>query len=559
MEERKVVPRQPRRYSLTPHAHDLLVNGLEEAYRTYRENYDQASISPPARFTKAWKVERLGIAGQTLDNILNGPGAAKSALAAAFSALGLPWSEEYCLRAKDPAEPPADPRYTPLARPAPLPKRRRRLRLVSSLAAILLLAVLAGGWRYYVSWRTSPQYYVSALRALRGTPSAATELCKEMAEEAHKAWYGPNEAKWVAAFDEAYPDIEGCLEWMQRHRPPDTLCLAGALTRYWRLRNVLLAKEKWLAAAADESAAPNKVDPLVRARALLGLSLAKVKRYDAVPDRRQVELAWAYAHRAQSLAHGLRDQESLEASAWNLIAVCEHALGARRNDMDRMRAAERAFGKALRLTSQAGDTQGEALTHLTHAMFGIGPDGPARYAEMAWEAKTALAFFRSPNGSRYCEEEASTYLRDAGYGLRPEDVEEVGAVDQECRLQIRRHLTRADDDSCLKAWKQLGGLALSTGNTRLQKECLLGLYNARGEAFRVDAAVRLLAACRANCTGERGFDFLPKDCSQYRASLPIDQQGLADRWMEEGRTAGLQKSLSNAILPFTAVIRVASR
>jgi hypothetical protein len=442
---------------------------------------------------------------------------------------------------------------------SPFSSRRFRFRIAAAVGAFALLTVFGTFvWRLRLPPKSpDPDARVRlfigrviALRKAQGRDSDAarkrSDLCVALAEDAVNEWYGPKEQERVEQIDRVSGDISLSLEWLGRHDKAKAVQLSGALARYWYVKGRIIDNEKWLALAEDDGIA---LRPRHRAQALIGLSLSMIARIDT-------GLSWArripVAYRGRDLAK--RAYDVSKRARWLLGQANSLRLaGLHMNALYQIESARSALDESQNLYTTSVDKRGIALIHLTRSFCSLRRnDGDRSHFEMATEASLALRQFREI-GNRCCEQEASKSLMENGRCLpaRAETSDLMKAVESECRRQIQlSYSVPVDFERRHEAWRQLARMARLHKNSKLEKECLLGLWESRSDHYGNIECCQLLGACRRHCSEVPGYRSLPLSdddfANQFRGTPEPERQNLI-RALEEGGRMTLDQAAKLAL------------
>jgi tetratricopeptide (TPR) repeat protein len=164
-----------------------------------------------------------------------------------------------------------------------------------------------------------------------------------LAEVAWSAWYGPDEPAWLSRLDRAHDDVRMAMRYFLQEDPAKSVQLAGALTRFWYLRNYAREGSRWLNEALAHS--PDRTTG--RARALVGASfLASVHDAKAEAQCREALVIYREHKDVLGTAHALRH------------------LGYFSSERSHRKLALSRYEQALALFTQARDERGQAVTLL---------------------------------------------------------------------------------------------------------------------------------------------------------------------------------------------------
>ncbi|MBS1718312.1 MAG: winged helix-turn-helix domain-containing protein [Armatimonadetes bacterium] len=175
-------------------------------------------------------------------------------------------------------------------------KAPRRLS-VQLMGASAVAVSLLGGFMFVSASGIYPQ------RPSVSHPDQGHEAkaCAKLVEQAWSEWYGPNEAQWLSKLDNSSLEIRTALTWNLDHDPDTALQMAGALTRWWYMRDARNEGYLWLSEAlARSSNKPTRE----RARALVGCAFlaARHETYEDAQLRTALSIytscndKWGIAH-----------------------------------------------------------------------------------------------------------------------------------------------------------------------------------------------------------------------------------------------------------------------
>ncbi len=285
------------------------------------------------------------------------------------------------------------------------------------------------------------------------------DLYLALAEEAEGGLSGPEQADWLARLDLEHDNLRAALEWSRTDASSSDACLrlAGALPKFWYVRNYEREGIKWL---EDALAADREAGPAIRAKALAGAgSLARVLRdYDRATELFDESL---------ELRRGLGDAAGIANSLNNLAIVAQW-----QNDLDR---AATLLDEALAQAREADD-RGEIATALNNLGVVARFRGDHESAVRLFEE--GLALYRALGDKRFI---AST-LNNLGViaGIRGDY--ELSARLQTEHLALRREL--GGRRGIALALNNLGETVLRKGDFRRARSLLresLTLYKSVGD------------------------------------------------------------------------------
>jgi predicted ATPase/class 3 adenylate cyclase len=171
----------------------------------------------------------------------------------------------------------------------------------------------------------------------------------------HRAWYlalaegaepelwGTAQSQWLTRLEAEHDNLRAALEWSLETGAPETsLCLAGALWKFWEVRGYLSEGRRWLERALAASGAPS---PAARAMACAGAGV--LARHQGEYDR-----ARALLDEGLALCRAHDDRRGIAAALNNLGVVAR-----RQGDFDR---ASALLKESLAIRRELGDDHGIA-------------------------------------------------------------------------------------------------------------------------------------------------------------------------------------------------------
>lgn len=219
-------------------------------------------------------------------------------------------------------------------------------------AAILVIALLVVPRVWSAHRPPDPDTLVAEIsRAHAKGPSAAereADLCIELGEQAWPHWYTPDQSGWERRLLHVDISLRSSIEWLTEHDPAKAEKLAGALGRYWFIHDRSDRGYRLLSLATGKHA---DVEPVIHARALLGLSLASLDKGET-----RVQRGIGYAEESRRIYERVGDLAG-EAQALRHEGVLY-------NDLYRGDVAECLYRSALGLFTRSGSQSGRGHVFL---------------------------------------------------------------------------------------------------------------------------------------------------------------------------------------------------
>lgn len=435
-------------------------------------------------------------------------------------------------------------RYTSLPRCA-------RTALATVAAAVLLGA---GAWLHgpvAVADR-SPAERIRLLAQLRHAGSQAetpaqveerhrlqAEQCVALGEEMWKASYGPDETTWIARLEPLEPDIRNSLRWLLDHNPPKAAQLAGALSRYWWIRDKQAEARRWLDPALARS--PN-IDSLERARALalhaVCLLQPTTSQIGYVRDATQHALA------EMQQAHTMYARLGNRWGQGHTLRCMGHILHALHREVE----AGECLNQALLLFTEDGNVAGQAYTlwglslldrpgessgagRLRRIRLSLRSVQLYRQAENAWGFSIA---FRELDGNMYSLE------RNPALRARPECAILLRDYLSECKARLDRPEVRVSPGEGLLIRKRIARTALLLNDRSTAVEQLGYLIGEQGDV-RGERQARLAAT----------YMHYIHEANDPPLTAQVAQDILRSERQQAARSAGDPSSLAARLRPLT--------
>lgn len=361
-----------------------------------------------------------------------------------------------------------------IAMPSRRAMRVYKVVAVLSLTAAISTLLVSRPWQRSQAQQPplTPEQRIAIVQDLRtAAPGTETdkeraEHCLALAEEAWKAWWGPDEQVWIDRLGTIDGDIQKSLEWLSNYDRPREIQMCGALARYWQLRDPngleLQKNRTWLAFSTDRDV---RVQDAIRARALTGLSLSYLMSGSSERAKPGLKIALE--------AHNLyRRHEDVWGQAHALRYVALH----RHYQVDNV-GALRDFRTALDLFTQLGDEPGQAQTY--ECMTYIEPaesSGTMTVTEHLSLAIAASRLYRKIKNQRGMVESERALLDIARRPPASSGIQkELENVEGEFREWLDLAVSRNDLAKQRMIWIALATTALTIDDQPTLAECLLPL------------------------------------------------------------------------------------
>ncbi len=377
-----------------------------------------------------------------------------------------------------------------------MPGRRaaRAYRAAAALSLALALVTLLASkpWRRPPLTPAERIAIVQSLRIPAGneTPNEREDRfrkradeCLALAEEAWKAWWGPEEQTWVDRLNQVDEDLERSLAWTSKHDVPREIQLSGALARYWVFPESRLLKEvHWLNRATRFN---DSVSSQAKARALVGIS-----RYYLLLGRER-------ARPGLTAALGANDLYKKRKDPWGQAHSLRYVALHRHYQYDNV-GAIRDFRDALNQFLRIGDERGQAQTY--ECMTYIDPAESSETVTLAdrlnWAIKASSLYRKIKNPLGRIEGQKCLNLTSRHTLLSPNTPKMralMNKLRQECREWLRIEAESNDLLAMHQLWISLGETALKLDDWKGQAECLIPLDQTSSGGTWDDEAVGRLA------------------------------------------------------------------